>query len=78
MRDQATAFDDARNDQQTIRRDRHWIDLDGTFDRIPNAIDPSIISMEDFETVGFASVCESIGGELSAFEGTFGRRWHRH
>ena len=46
-------------------------DIDDTFSRIPDAIDPSIVSMEDFETVALRAL-RDIGDELSAFEGNLG------
>ena len=69
VRDQESAFDDLRDaaDAAEISLD----DIDDTFSRIPDAIDPSIVSMEDFETVALRAL-RDIGDELSAFEGNLG------
>ena len=66
---QESAFDDLRTaaDAAEISLD----DIDDTFSRIPDAIDPSIVSMEDFETVALRAL-RDIGDELSAFEGGLG------
>ena len=69
IRDQASAFDDLRGDVASAEISLG--DIDETFDRIPDAIDPAIISMEDFETVGLRAL-RAIGDELSAFEGNLG------
>ena len=69
IRDQASAFDDLRGDVESAEISLD--DIDATFNRIPNAIDPAIVSMEDFETVGLRAL-RSIGDELSAFEGDLG------
>ena len=66
---QKSAFDDLR--ESTEAAEITLDDIDETFDRIPDAIDPSIVSMETFERVGLQALRE-IGGELSAFEGTLG------
>ena len=69
IKDQATAFDELRRTVDTAEISLD--DIDETFDRIPDAIDPSIVSMETFETVALRALRE-IGKELSAFEGTLG------
>ena len=69
IRDQASAFDDLRRDVESAEISLD--DIDETFNRIPDAIDPAIVSMEDFESVGLRAL-RSIGDELSAFEGDLG------
>ena len=69
IRDQASAFDDLRGDVDAAEISLD--DIDETFDRIPDAIDLSIVSMEDFETVGLRAL-RAIGDELSVFEGNLG------
>ena len=66
---QESAFDDLRDATEAV--DLSLDQLDDTFSRIPDAIDPSIVSMEDFETVALRAL-RDIGDELSAFEGNLG------
>ena len=69
IRDQSSAFDDLRG--AAVSAEIRLDDIDDTFNRIPDAIDPSIVSMEDFETVALRAL-RDIGDELSAFEGNLG------
>ena len=69
IRDQSSAFDDLRGDVESAAISLD--DIDDTFNRIPDAIDPAILSMEDFETVALRAL-RDIGNELSAFEGNLG------
>ena len=74
--DQESAFDDLR--EATDAADLSLGVLDGNFDKItetisnvPDPINDSIVSMEDFETVALRAL-RDIGDELSAFEGGLG------
>ena len=69
IRGQSEVFDDLR--ESVGAAEISLDDIDATFDRIPDAIDPAIVSMEDFETVGLRAL-KAIGDELSAFEGNLG------
>ena len=69
IRGQSEVFDDLR--ESVGAAEISLDDIDATFDRIPDAIDPAIVSMEDFETVGLRAL-RAIGDELSAFEGNLG------